>query len=256
MAREGDERLASITLLAAQSDFTEAGELTLFTGESQVAYLEDTMWEQGYLDTRQMAGAFQLLRSNDLVWSAAARDYLKGERAPMTDLMAWNADATRMPYRMHSQYLHSLFVDNDLAEGRYLVEGRPVALADIRAPIFAVATERDHVAPWRSAYKLHLLTDTFLTFLLASGGHNAGIVSEPGHLGRSYRMGHRREGDRYVDPERWYAATSIREGSWWPAWVEWLGSQSAGEGAPPALGAAERGYPPLGPAPGSYVMEP
>jgi polyhydroxyalkanoate synthase len=147
MARDGDERLASITLFAAETDFTEPGELGLFIDESQVAYLQNLMWDQGYLDSSQMAGAFQMLRPYELIWSRVVREYLLGERQLPNDLMAWNADGTRLPYRMHSEYLHRLFLRNDLFEGRYLAGGRPVTLSDIRAPVFMVATVRDHVAP-------------------------------------------------------------------------------------------------------------
>jgi polyhydroxyalkanoate synthase len=136
-----------LSFLAAQVDFTEAGELMLFINESQVAFLEDMLWERGYLDAKQMAGAFQLLRSNDLIWSRLVHEYLMGQRSTPIDIMAWNADATRMPYRMHSEYLRSLFLDNDLAEGRFKVDDRPIAVHDIRLPVFAVGTETDHVAP-------------------------------------------------------------------------------------------------------------
>jgi polyhydroxyalkanoate synthase len=256
LARDGDSRLQTVTLFAAETDFSEPGELGLFVDETEVSFLEDLMWDQGFLGTRQMAGAFQLLRSNDLIWSRLVRDYLLGEREPMSDLMAWNADGTRLPARMHSEYLRSLFLNNDLAEGRYQALGRPVTLADVRVPLFVVSTARDHVAPWRSVYKIHLLTDTDLTFILAAGGHNAGIVSEPGHPHRSYQIAGHKEGDRHPDADMWQAIAPAREGSWWPAWPAWLERHSGGPASPPGMGAPDRGYPALAPAPGAYVLQP
>jgi polyhydroxyalkanoate synthase len=255
LARDRDDRLATVTLFTTETDFSEPGELALFIDETEVAFLEDLMWDQGFLATGQMAGAFQLLRSNDLIWSRLVHEYLLGERQGMTDLMAWNADGTRLPSRMHSEYLRKLFLNNDLAEGRYEAGGRPVTLADIRVPLFAVSTVKDHVAPWRSVYKLHLLTDTDLTFVLASGGHNAGIVSEPGHPHRSYQIARSRLGDRYIDPETWLTTTARDEGSWWPAWQSWLVDHSTGPVPTAPVGSPERGYPPLADAPGSYVLQ-
>jgi polyhydroxyalkanoate synthase subunit PhaC len=252
MARDGDDRLKSLTMFAAQTDFTEAGELMLFINEGQLDFLEDMMWEQGFLDSRQMAGAFQMLRSNDLVWSRIVREYLMGERQPMTDLMAWNADATRMPYRMHSEYLRRLFLDNDLAEGRFEAGDKPVALTDIRVPIFAVGTERDHVAPWRSTYKIHLLTDTEVTYLLTTGGHNVGIVSEPNGRARSFRVMTKNASDYYVDPATWLVQASQKQGSWWPQWAAWLNARSGEAIVPPTIGGV---VVPLGEAPGSYVLQ-
>ncbi len=252
----GETPFNSITLLAAQTDFTEAGELSLFIDESQIVYLENLMWQQGYLDTRQMAGAFQLLRSNDLIWSRMVHDYLLGQRAPVSDLMAWNADTTRMPYRMHSEYLRRLFLNNDLFAGRYKVDGKSVALNDIHVPVFAVATETDHVAPWHSVYKFNLVADTDVTFVLTSGGHNAGIISEPGHPNRRFRISRWQAEERYVDPDRWYLETPTVEGSWWPVWAEWMHHNSSAQlEPPPPMGAPAQGYAPIAPAPGLYVLE-
>ncbi|MBA1148203.1 polyhydroxyalkanoic acid synthase [Ectothiorhodospiraceae bacterium WFHF3C12] len=255
MARDTDDRLASVSLLAAQQDFREPGELELFIDDSQVAFLEDMMWSRGYLGRNQMAGAFALLRSQDLVWSRMINEYMLGERRPMIELMAWNADATRLPYRMHSEYLRQLFLNNDLAEGRYDVGGQPIHLGDIKAPIFSVGTEKDHVAPWKSAYKINRFAHTDTTFLLTSGGHNAGIVSEPGHPRRRYRVLTRNVHDRYVSPEQFLAEARLEEGSWWPEWEAWLREHSGNRRGPPELGAPDEGLPPLGKAPGTYVYQ-
>ncbi|WP_082877160.1 PHA/PHB synthase family protein [Hydrogenophaga crassostreae] len=257
LARDGDTRLGSMTLLASEVDFTEPGELSLFIDESQIAYLEDIMWEHGFLDGKQMAGAFALLNSRDLVWSRMVHDYLFGIRQPMTDLGAWNVDATRMPFRQHSEYLRSLYLNNDLADGRYQVDGRPIALSDIRVPVFSVAAQRDTVAPWPSVYKIHLLTDTEVTFCLTTGGHNVGVVNPPGPgVRRSHQVSTRAADERYVDPGTWFANTPAIDGSWWPSWAEWLEAHAGQRVAPPALGAAKAGLPVLGDAPGQYVLMP
>ena len=253
MARDGDDRLASLTLFAAQTDFTEAGELQLFITEDQLDFLNDVMHAQGYLDSSQMAGAFAMLRSNDLVWARAIRDYFLGEHDEPNDLMFWNADGTRLPARMHIEYLRHMFLNNDLAEGRFLAGGRPVEIEDIKLPIFVVSTEHDHIAPWHSVFKLHILNSGDVTFVLTSGGHNAGIVSEPGHPGRHFRIDTRAAGTRTRGPDEWQRDTPVQEGSWWLAWNDWLDLHSSPRAAPPAMGAP--GYAPLCDAPGTYVRE-
>jgi polyhydroxyalkanoate synthase len=209
------------------------------------------MWERGVLDTTQMAGAFQLLRSNDLIWSRLTRDYLMGERAPPSDLMAWNADATRLPYRMHSEYLRELFLNNDLAGGRYVVDGKPISLSDIHTPMFVVGTVRDHVAPWKSVYKIHYQVDADVTFLLTSGGHNAGIVAPPGEVGHTYRVKTKTADATYVGPDEWLNTVPQVEGSWWPEWTKWLSARSGEPSGPPRMNVEEPQY--LPDAPGDYV---
>ncbi|PZO20626.1 MAG: poly-beta-hydroxybutyrate polymerase [Burkholderiales bacterium] len=254
MARSGDTRLNSLTLLTAELDFSEPGDLSLFIDESQLQVLDDMMADKGYLDGSQMAGSFALLNARDLLWSRMVGAYLLGHNAPVNDLAAWNADTTRMPHRQHSEYLHQLYRDNDLAQGRYLVDGKPVALPDIRLPIFCLGTQRDTVVPWRTAYKIHLLTRCEVTFCLSSGGHNVGVVNPPGPgVARSFQLATHGADDRYTDPDTWLETVPSREGSWWPDWQAWLAQRAGDRVAPPTMGNEAAGYTVLEDAPGRYV---
>lgn len=241
----------SLTFLAAQTDFSEPGELGLFIDESQVGFLDDISGTTGYFSGKQMAGSFQFLHSRNLVWTRRMREYLMGEREQATDLMAWNSDTTRMPARMHHEYLTSLYLHNALATNRYRVGERSISLSDIRIPVFLVATSRDHISPWGSVYKLHQLTDTEITFVLASGGHNAGIISEPGHLNREYQLSTRKAHGPWIEPTQWAASTKHSKGSWWPAWERWL-SKHSGRKQVAQVMAKESG---LCAAPGEYVLQ-
>jgi polyhydroxyalkanoate synthase len=262
MARDGDERLASLTLLAAQLDFSEPGELQLFIGESEMAMLESVMDQAGYLDSRQMAGAFNMLRSNDLIWSRMVREYFLGLPRSRVDMLAWNADATRMPAAMHSEYLRGFYMDNAFANGRWVVDGRPVSFTDVRVPVFAVGAEKDHVAPWRSVYKLRRLADTEVTFALTNGGHNGGIVSEPDHPRRRHRVATHQDLDRFESPDEWVERAPVIEGSWWESWRNWLiarGSQVEVDARQPRrarqpLNNQVAGDQALPAAPGAYVL--
>lgn len=254
MAQAQDDRLASVTLMAGQVDFAEAGELLLFLDESQVAFLEDMMWSQGYLDRPQMSRAFAAIRSEDLIWSRAVRRYFLGEPDLPTDVTVWVNDTTRMPARMHSQYLRGVFLENRISAGRFAVDGRVIALKDIAVPIFVVATESDHIAPWRSVYKTALFTDCDMHFLLTNGGHNGGILSEPGHKGRHYRVGHRPAGAHYRDPETWLADHEPRAGSWWPEWARWLEANGSGP-VPARVPGSHPDFPAVEEAPGRYIHQ-
>ena len=255
MAKGKDDCLQSVTLFTTQTDFRESGELALFIDENEVSLLEAQMEETGFLSAGQMAGAFQMLRSNDLMWSRVINEYLMGERAPVTDLMAWNADTTRMPARMHGRYLRELFLNNALSEGRYRVHDEPITLFNISKPIFCVATTADHVAPWQSVYKLHYLTPAEITFVLTTGGHNAGIVNSPERTDRSYRILKRPAGGHYLPDQRWLKEASEFPGSWWPAWIEWLNARSGAPISPPPMGLPSMESASLPDAPGCYVFE-
>jgi polyhydroxyalkanoate synthase len=257
LAAQGDAHLASVTLLAAQTDFSEPGELSVFISPSQLDMLEAAMQRTGVLKSEQMGAAFSMLRSRDLLWTPAVNNYIRGKRDEPNDLMAWNADGTRMPCRMHAEYLRQLYLNNALAKGEFLAEGRRVNLADIRLPLFVVGTETDHVAPWRSVYKVRSLTrSSDYTFLLTSGGHNAGIVSGAVHPRRRHRVHTWLNDTETQTQEAWLEATAPVPGSWWPVWEHWLDQHSSPKRtAPPALGSPKQGYAPMADAPGDYVRQ-
>lgn len=257
MARDQDNRLKTVTLFTAQSDFEDAGELKLFVDEMTLYWLDQVMAKRGVLDAKQMVGAFSMLRAQDLIWGPLVERYCLGKRNEAFDIMAWNADSTRMPYRMHSDYLRDLYLENKLAQGKYSIGGRPVSLGDLSIPLFCVGTVTDHVAPWQSVYKIrNLKHQGKTTFVLTTGGHNAGIVNEPGRPRRSYQIGSWDESSPYVSAEEWAQSAERHEGSWWLAWKDWLTENSGPlDRSPPRIGNRRKGYSVLGDAPGTYVTQ-
>ncbi|MGH8297660.1 MAG: PHA/PHB synthase family protein [Steroidobacteraceae bacterium] len=256
LAARGDTRLASVTLLAALADFSEPGELSVFITPAQLAMLEALMHKAGVLESLRMGGAFAMLRSRELLWKPAVDSYLRGERPQPNDLMAWNADGTRMPWRMHSEYLYRLYLKNELAQGQLTVCGHRLSLADIRVPMFVVGTETDHVAPWRAVFSVRELTRSpDYTFLLTSGGHNGGIVSGPSHPKRRYRTLTWPNATQTLTPDDWLKSAAQHAGSWWPEWQRWLAHHSgAREPARPIAGATGTERAALEDAPGAYVL--
>ena len=254
MAREGDQRLNSVTTFTAQTDCTEPGEIQVFLNESQLTFLREMMKRDGYMDGPAFAKSFAALNVNDLVWKPLIDRYLLGEEEKLIDLMAWNKDLTRVPYKAHYRWIKEIFVENALAEDRYRYDGKTVHLSDLRMPLCFVATTTDHVAPWKSVYKIHrLASNAELTFILTNGGHNAGIACGPVHPRREHQMSTRPPDAGYVAPEEWAEKTDKQPGSWWPSWDQWLKDRTEGEPvAPPSMGKGRK-YAPLGDAPGTYV---
>lgn len=255
MARVDDDRLQSLTLFASLVDFSEPGQLGLFIDPGQVAYLADLMWERGYLGGARMRSVFYFLRPLDLIWSRNVHAYLLGKPHKMFDLMAWNADTTNMPSRMHEEYLRRFYLNNDLVEARFEIDDEPVMLLDIRVPIFVVGTTGDHIAPWKSVYKILRLTRTEVSFLLTTGGHNVGVVNPPSESRYAYQCRTRHPREKYLSADAFHERSPWHAGSWWPAWEAWLAERSGAPAALPAIGAPERGYPVLADAPGKYVLE-
>jgi polyhydroxyalkanoate synthase subunit PhaC len=248
LAHEREDRIETATLLNTLVDFGEPGMLGSFTDARSVRRMAARMADGGVLDGRDMALTFDLLRANDLIWSYVVSGWLMGEKPPAFDLLAWNADSTRMPAAMHSFYLRHCYAENQLARGEMELAGTPLRLEQIREQVYVLAARDDHIVPWTSAYATTQLVGGAARFVLSSSGHIAGIVNPPGPKGR-----HWTNDETPSDPQDWLEGAVERRGSWWDDWTAWIAARAGGRREPPPTGTAE--YPPLGDAPGDYVHE-
>ena len=248
LAARQDERIASATLFAAQVDFTHAGDLKVFVDEEQISAREREMSERGYLEGKKMATAFNLLRSNDLIWPYVINNYLKGKEPPPFDLLYWNSDATRLPASNHSFYLRNCYLKNRLSKGSMVIAGQKLKLKDIKIPIYNLATREDHIAPAKSVLLGSKYFGGPVRFVLAGSGHIAGVVNPPGKMKYQYWTGPKPTSSNL---ERWLGKAREHPGSWWPDWLDWIRAQDATE-----VPAREPGGGHLAPredAPGTYV---
>ena len=250
MGANGDSRIRAATFFAAQVDFADGGELRVFTDSSTLKLVEGEVERQGYLDGSSMAAAFNLLRSNDLVWHYAVEGYLMGRKPRAFDLLYWNADSTRFPARLFFDYLRGMYQENRLATpGAFEVLGRPIDLADIRIPVYLQASRQDHIAPAVSVYKAMNLFSGPRRFVLAGSGHIAGVVNPPDRNKYQHWINPGRR--RHRSFEEWFAGAEEHPGSWWPDWHRWMSRRSGRR--VPARAPGEGGLAPIEPAPGSYV---
>ena len=249
LAARGDDRFGAATFIVSLQDFSRVGDTALFLGESHVDFIEQQMLERGYLDSREMSNMFNLLRSNDLIWSNVVNNYLLGLKPPAFDLLYWNSDGTRMARAAHSWYLRNTYVENNLIKpGKVQLKGVPLDLGQVRLDIYAVGAEKDHIVPWDAAWRIQQIVAGKTRYVLASSGHIAGIINPPGGKGSYWT-----NDDQTDTPARWRESAHRHEGSWWTDWAAWLATRSGPKRKPPSLGS--RLHPPLQDAPGSYVLE-
>jgi polyhydroxyalkanoate synthase len=220
--------------------------------EPSIAFIEQQMMERGYLDSREMANMFNLLRSNDLIWSNVVNNYLMGDKPPAFDLLYWNSDGTRMARAAHSWYLRNTYVENNLIEpGHIVLMDEPIDLGRIKQDIYAVGAEKDHIVPWYAAWRLTQLAGGEVRFVMASSGHIAGVINHPAARKGAYWVNE--AGRPPATAEEWLEEATRHDGSWWSDWIGWLGERSGEMVEVPAVGSAA--YPPITDAPGTYVLE-
>ncbi|HEY4854447.1 MAG TPA: alpha/beta fold hydrolase [Streptosporangiaceae bacterium] len=246
LAATGDSRIGSLTLLNTLLDYSEPGVLGVFTDEPTVARLERQMAAKGFLEGSQMSSTFDILRANDLIFSYVVSNWLMGGRPPAFDILAWNGDSTRLPAAMHSFYLRTLYIENQLATGEMELAGQHLSLHDIKSDAYVVSAVNDHIVPWQAAYKTTGLLGGNARYVLSNGGHIAGIVNPPGPKAR-YEVG----GKNQPTPDEWRTIAESRSGSWWEDWAEWAGKRAGDMVKPPPMG--NRRHPVLGDAPGDYI---
>jgi polyhydroxyalkanoate synthase len=247
MAARKDKRIKSATFFTTQVDFTYAGDLKVFADEDQIALVEQRMAKDGFLDGKEMSNAFNLLRSNDLIWSYVVNNYLKGKDPMPFDLLYWNADPTRMPAATHSFYLRECYLYNNLSRDKMTLDQVRIKLGKVKIPVYNLATREDHIAPLKSVFKIGEILGGDTQLVVAGSGHIAGVVNPP--EGGKYQYWTNEKGADTV--ESWLASAEEHPGSWWPHWMEWLTEKSGKMVAArdPELGKLQ----PIEPAPGSYV---
>jgi polyhydroxyalkanoate synthase len=251
LAARRDRRFGSVTFMVSLQDFSHVGDTAVFMDDASIDFVEQQMMERGYLDSREMANMFNLLRSNDLIWSNVVNNYLLGQKPPAFDLLYWNSDGTRMARAAHSWYLRNTYVENNLiVPGRIELYGEKLDLGRIRHDIYAVGAEKDHIVPWEAAWRVTQLVGGNVRFVLASSGHIAGIINPPGGKGTYWAV---ESSARFESPEAWRANATKHDGSWWTDWSTWLSERSGALDAIPTMGSST--HPPLEDAPGSYVLE-
>jgi polyhydroxyalkanoate synthase subunit PhaC len=250
LAATGEKRIKSLTLLNTLLDYSKPGILGNFTDEQTVAQLERQMTETGVLDGAQMAATFDLLRANDLIFSYVVTNWLMGQSPPAFDILAWNADSTRLPAAMHSFYLRALYLRNELVRGELTLAGERLSLPDILSDTYVVGAVNDHIVPWEASYQATRLLGGEVRYVLSSGGHIAGIVNPPGPKARYEAL---TTGEHPPTPAEWRAAADTTAGSWWEDWAGWSARRAGPLASPPPMGSDR--YPPLNDAPGTYVRE-